>query len=152
MRTAVENGKRPLIDEYLRLAKSDNLKGKATADGRIIGDAAKIVKEVQAGVEAFHKALPTAAYFQQQFTRAFADTPGMTDLVSHGGREAGKLYFEIHVYLEVSDGVENWSIESDGTSSAWKLVTLQEHPDRVAESLLESLGGGNRGKSISRRK
>jgi hypothetical protein len=142
MRAAVEKGKRPMIEEYQKLAKADNLKGKVTPDGRIIGEAARIVQAVQKDVEEFKKALPAAAYFQQQFTRAFADTPGRTDLVSHGGREAGKLYFQLHLYLEVKDGKRNWSVDEDGTSPAWKLVTLSPNPERVAASLLESLGGG----------
>ena len=66
----------------------------------------------------------------------------MSDLVSHGGIETGKLYFDIHLYLEIDGGKRKWSIDESGTSSAWKLVTKRQHADRVAESLLLSLDGG----------
>ena len=138
MREAVEKGKSKIIEEYERLAKDDYAKGKATDEGRIIGEAAKIVTGMRSAVEAFHKAIPSASHFQQQFTRAFGNTPGMTDLVSHGGIEAGTLYFEIQLCKDS----DKWSIDDSGTSSAWKLVTKQAHPDRIAESLLESLEGG----------
>jgi hypothetical protein len=141
MRAVVEKGTRPLIEEYQRLAKSDNLKGKATPDGRVIGEAANIVKGVQAGVEAFRKATPSAGEFQQRFTRAFADTPGLTDYISHGGREARKLYFAVSLYMETdSSGKHKWSVED--IDSAWTLATKQEHPDRVAESLMETAPNG----------
>jgi hypothetical protein len=62
--------------------------------------------------------------------------------VSHGGRKAGRLYFNsIHVKLEEKDGKRTWSINEGNTAGAWTLVTLQEHPERVAASLQESLEG-----------
>jgi hypothetical protein len=142
MRKAVKDATGPLLKEFKRLAETDNFKGKASDEGVIVDDAAGVVKALQKAVAAFKANSRNAAYFQQQFTRAFADTPGWTeDYVSRGGRPTGKLYFEIYLNLETEVGTNAWSIDSDGTSAAWKLVTLQEHPDRVAESLLDSLGG-----------
>ena len=139
MRAAVKDGTAKLIDDYVRLSKvdeSNNLAGKATPDGRIVGAAAEVVSAVKAGVAAFHKAIPSAGTFQQQFTRAFAATPEITD----DRRMAGQLYFKAQLYVEEKDGKREWSIVKSDTS--WMLVTTQDHPDRVAESLLESLGGG----------
>jgi hypothetical protein len=135
MRDAVENAKPGIITEFRRVAKTDNLKGKASEDGVIVGDAARVIKGVQKGVAAFSTNTPSAAKFEQQFARAFADTPGRTDLVSHGGVEAGKLYFKIQVKPD-------FSVDESNTSDAWILVTLNEKPERVAASLLESLEGG----------
>ncbi len=135
MRAAVENSKHAVIEAYDRVAKEDVQKGKATPDGRLVGQAAKVVQDVQASVAAFQKAIPTAAFFQRRFTLAFADTTGKTDLVSHGGVEAGKLYFKLHVNTD-------FTVDEGNTSDAWILVTLNEHADRVAQGLSDSLGGG----------
>jgi hypothetical protein len=142
MRAGADEGKQKFIDDFERLAKQDNLRGKASPDGRVVGEAAQVVLDVKAGVEAFHKAIPSAAHFQQEFTKRFANTPGRTDYVSHGGRKAGRLYFNsIHVKLEEKDGKRTWSVNEGNTADAWTLVTLQEHPERVAASLQESLEG-----------
>ena len=44
--------------------------------------------------------MPTESFFQQQFSRSFADTPGRSDYVSHGGVPTGKIYFGLRVYVD----------------------------------------------------
>jgi len=72
---AINQGARPLLEQFEGLAKTDNLKGKASADGVVVGEAAGVITSVKNAVKAFEAKMPSTAYFQQQFTRAFADTP-----------------------------------------------------------------------------
>ena len=81
----------------------------------------------------FEKAVPGAPYFQEQFTTRFANTPGWTDLISHGARLAGMLYFSSALY---KDG-DKWTLK--GVSEKWKLVTKAPEPEHAAASLERSL-------------
>jgi hypothetical protein len=128
MRDAVAQGEAELIQQFRGFAAEDAV---ATEDGRIVGAAAGLIKTVKAGVEAFKNGIPSATVFQQKFTTAYAYTPGWTDEV----RPTGTLHYEISLY---KNGDE-WSVED--ASSQWRLVTKQANPERVAASLLESLGG-----------
>ena len=141
-RKAIQDKMDPLLKIYVDQAKKDKAQGGGDSGGRVVGDAAAVVNAVKAWVKAFEAKSPTAKYFQEQFSRTYADTPGLTDLISHGGREAGKLYYRLYLDLEIDEnGSKQWGIK-DRTSPAWKLVTKRKDPDRLAESLLEGLDGG----------
>jgi hypothetical protein len=138
MISVVEKQRRPMIEEYQRLAEDAVGKGKATRDGRVVGEPARLLNELTQGVAAFKRSIPSPSYFQQQFSAKFADTPGMSDLPSHGGRTTGVLYFELELYVEPGE-FNDWSLRNSG--DAWKLVTKAPSPDKVATSLLRSLEG-----------
>lgn len=140
MTAVIEAGKQPLIEEYRRLAEGDVAKGKASADGVIVGQAAGLVNALRQAVQAFKAKMPSESYFQQQFSRNFADTPGRSDYVSHGGVPTGKIYFGLSIYVDPTDDAAHPKWKVEGRDSAWKLVTKAPKPDRVASSLMVSLG------------
>lgn len=143
-RKAIQDKMDPWLKSYQAQAKKDKAEGGGdNKDGRVVGDAAAIINALKKWVKAFEDNSPSAKYFEEQFSRNYADTPGLTDLISHGGREAGKLYFRLYLDYEVDSdtNVPLWGIK-DKTSPAWKLVSKRENPDRLAESLLEGLDGG----------
>lgn len=141
MTAVIEAGRQPLIEEYRRLAQGDAAKGKASADGVVVGQAAGLVNALRDAARAFKAKLPTESYFQQQFSRSFADTPGRSDYVSHGGVPTGKIYFGLSVYVDPTEDAAHPTWKLEGKDSAWKLVTKAPNPDRVAESLQISLEG-----------
>lgn len=141
MTAAIDNGRPAMIEEYRRLAKSDLGQGKASADGVVVGEAAGLINALRAATKAFKSKIPSESYFQQQFTRAFADTPGRSDLVSHGGVPTGVIYFGISVYVDPTGDAAHPKWEIKSRDSSWKLVTKAPNPDRVADSLLMSLEG-----------
>lgn len=137
----IEAGKQPLIEEYRRLAQGDLSKGKASADGVLVGQAAGLVNALRQAALAFRSKMPTESSFQQQFSRSFADTPGRSDYVSHGGVPTGKIYFGLRVYVDPTGDAAHPKWKLEGKDSAWKLVTKAPNPDRVADSLQMSLEG-----------
>lgn len=137
----IEAGKQPLIEEYRRLAQGDLSKGKASADGVLVGQAAGLVNALRQAALAFRARMPTESFFQQQFSRSFADTPGRSDYVSHGGVPTGKIYFGLRVYVDPTGDAAHPKWKLEGKDSAWKLVTKAPNPDRVADSLQMSLEG-----------
>lgn len=137
----IEAGKQPLIEEYRRLAQGDLSKGKASADGVLVGQAAGLVNALRQAALAFRAKMPTESFFQQQFSRSFADTPGRSDYVSHGGVPTGKIYFGLRVYVDPTGDAAHPKWKLEGKDSAWKLVTKAPNPDRVADSLQMSLEG-----------
>ena len=141
MTTALEKGKQPMFAEYHRLAADDLSKGKASEAGVLVGEAAGLVNGLRDGALAFRANIPSEGKFQQLFSRNFADTPGRSDYVSHGGVPTGKLYFGVSVYVDPTKNEKNplWKIKSK--DDTWKLVTKAPKPDRVADSLKMSLGG-----------
>jgi hypothetical protein len=138
MRQAVDDGTPALIAEYRRLAMGDVAKGKPTDDGRIIGDAATVLTKVKHAVAAFKKASPSAATFQARFTRNFAYTPGTQSTGGGGFVETGVLQFEICLYREAEG--KPFSVDEDNSGNAWTLYTKSPNPDRIAESLVATLG------------
>lgn len=141
MTNALQDGKRPMIDEYRRLATADASKGKATADGVLIGEAAGLVNGLRKAAQAFRRKIPSEGQFQQLFTRVFADTPGRSNYISQGGVPTGKLYFGLSVYVDPTQNEKNPTWKVEGKDEAWKLVTQAPKPDRVADSLKMTLGG-----------
>ena len=137
----IEAGKQPLIEEYRRLAQGDLSKGKASADGVLVGQAAGLVNALRQAALAFRSKMPTESSFQEQFSRSFADTPGRSDYVSHGGVPTGKIYFGLRVYVDPTGDAAHPKWKLEGKDSAWKLVTKAPNPDRVADSLQMSLEG-----------
>ncbi len=137
----IEAGKQPLIEEYRRLAQGDLSKGKASPDGVLVGQAAGLVNALRQAALAFRAKMPTESSFQQQFSRSFADTPGRSDYVSHGGVPTGKIYFGLRVYVDPTGDAAHPKWKLEGKDNAWKLVTKAPNPDRVADSLLMSLEG-----------
>ena len=137
----IEAGKQPLIEEYRRLAQGDLSKGKASADGVLVGQAAGLVNALRQAALAFRAKMPTESSFQEQFSRSFADTPGRSDYVSHGGVPTGKIYFGLRVYVDPTGDAAHPKWKLEGKDSAWKLVTKAPNPDRVADSLQMSLEG-----------
>lgn len=137
----IEAGRQPLIEEYRRLAQGDVAKGKASPDGVVVGQAAGLVNALRQAARAFKAKMPTESYFQQQFSRSFADTPGRSDYVSHGGVPTGKIYFGLSLYVDPTADAAHPKWKVKGKDSAWKLVTKAPNPDRVADSLLMSLEG-----------
>ena len=141
MTVALENGKQPMIAEYRRLAADDVSKGKASEAGVLVGQAAGLVNGLRKAAEAFRAKIPSESQLQQLFTRNFADTPGRSDYVSHGGVPTGKLYFGLSLYVDPTENEKNPPWKVAGKDDAWKLVTKAPKPDRVADSLKMSLGG-----------
>ena len=141
MTNALAEGKRPMIDEYRRLAADDASKGKASADGVLVGEAAGLVNGLRKAALAFRKKIPSEGQFQQLFSRVFADTPGRSNYISQGGVPTGKLYFGLSVYVDPTENEKNPTWKLEGKDEAWKLVTKAPKPDRVADSLKMTLGG-----------
>ncbi len=138
MLAALESKRRPLLERYQSVARTDAGGGRASAQGVVVGDSARILNDVNAGVAAFRRAIPSPSYFQTQFATRFADTPGLTDNISHGGRPSGTLYFNLELY--VNPGATNaWRIKEK--DSAWRLVTSAPNPESIATSLSRSLEG-----------
>ncbi len=132
MEAAIDSAEGSIIQEYQRLAADDVRLGITPEVGLIVGSAAVLIDGLKAGIDAFNSSIPSAASFQQQFTTAYADSPGSTP----AGRLQGKLYFEISLYKYNDD----WSIVADGTSTEWTLVTAN-NPEKTASSLLASQNG-----------
>jgi hypothetical protein len=133
MIAGVESRKRPLIEHFRKAAA-----GRISKDGHAIGEPAQLLISLTAEVAAFKTAIPKPQFFQKQFSTKFADTPGKTDLVSHGGIPSGTIYFDVFLKVEPED--ENpWKKGKMGES--WRLVTKAPNPDRVASSLAQSLDG-----------
>jgi hypothetical protein len=141
MTNALEEGKAPMIAEYRRLATGDASRGKASADGVLVGEAAGLVNGLRKAARAFRAKIPSEGQFQQLFTRNFADTPGRSNYISQGGVPTGKLYFGLSVYVDPTENEKNPTWKLEGKDEAWKLVTKAPKPDRVADSLKMTLGG-----------
>lgn len=141
MTAVIENGRAPMIAEYRRLGAGDFAKGKASDDGVVVGEAAGLVNALSQAVKGFKSKMASESYFQQQFTRNFADTPGRSDLVSHGGVPTGRIYFGLSIYVDPTEDEKKpkWKVKDKDES--WKLVTKAPNPDRVADSLMASLDG-----------
>ena len=140
MTAAFEGGKQPMIAEYRRLAADDASKGKASEAGVLVGQEAGLVNGLRNAALAFRAQIPSEGQFQQLFSRNFADTPGRSDYVSHGGVPTGKLYFGVSGYDDPTENEKNPPWKVVGKDDAWKLVTKAPKPDRVADSLKMSLG------------
>ena len=141
MLAALDTGKATLQDEYKKLAAGDLSKGKVTEGGALVGDSAGIVNALRAAAKAFHAKIPSESQFQQLFTRNFADTPGRSDYISHGGVPTGKIYFGMSIYIDPTEDPKSPTWKHEGNDDAWKLVTKAPKPDRVADSLKMSLEG-----------
>jgi hypothetical protein len=133
MIATVEARKRPLIEHFRKVAD-----GLVSTDGTAVGAPARMLIDLTAEVAAFKSSIPKPAYFQKQFSTQFANTPGRTDRVSHGGVEAGIIYFDVYLEVNPNDD-ELWKKVKIG--EAWKLVTKAPNPERVASSLARSLDG-----------
>jgi len=133
IKRAMESQRSALLDEFNRTGTDHPQYNKVGANGEIYGPQATLLKQLRQHVDNFEKAVPAAPYFQEQFTTRFANTPGWTDLISHGARLAGMLYFSSALY---KDG-DKWTLK--GVSEKWKLVTKAPEPERAAASLERSL-------------
>lgn len=133
MLKAIEAEQGALLEDFRQIAERDGTKGKVSPEGTVVGEAALFLRQLKARVEAFAGAIPGAPYFQAEFTETFANTPGWTDLISHGARLAGMLYFSMSLYKDGDD----WKLKDSGDT--WKLVTKAPKPDRLATSLERAL-------------
>ncbi|MBI4790237.1 MAG: hypothetical protein HY782_24650 [Chloroflexi bacterium] len=125
----------PLAD-YFKILLDRSMS--STEEGNITGDAAEFLTDLRQRVDRFKQAIPSAAQFQEDFTEKFADTPVMTDLISHGGRMAGNL--RIRAQITVRDN--QWDV--DEIEDEWTLVTVAPKPERLAAGLQSALA--NQGK------
>lgn len=133
MYDAVSASQRPLIQHFQRQATRDVGQGTAGARGAIVGESARVLNEVQRGVQAFRNAIPTAQRFQQRFTSSFASQERHA---AGTGRLTGNLYTQLAVVVERGEP-DRWSVRR--RANRWTLITNQPNPDRVAESLQNSL-------------
>lgn len=135
---AVEAQRRPLIQEFQRLAAGDVGGGRTDSDGVIVGEAAGLMNRLQSDVRKFRAAIPSNSAFQQLFSRNFADTPGWTGGITQPGtRVAGVLHLSMRLEL-VRGEPHQWSVDS--VDSAWELATNAPQADRIVDSLVNSLG------------
>ena len=134
MTGAVDQNRSKLIEEFRSAAK-----GMIGKDGSVVGEGAQMLKELKDSVESFKKSMPTPSYFQKEFSTRFANTPGRTDLISHGGIASGTIYLSVFLEVDPDDDEKPW--KKGKTEEAWRLVTSAPNPDRVATSLSRSLEG-----------
>jgi hypothetical protein len=111
--------------------------------GNVVGEAAAFIRDLKMQVTQFRQHIPTAAKFQRQFTEQFADTPGRTAPVSQGGRESGSLHLNMRIYRERhgAGDAAYWSYRVDDTDSSWELATTAPQSSRLAQSLMDTIGG-----------
>lgn len=100
--------------------------------GYVTGEAATWVEEYRRAVERFEQAVPDVQKFQQQITESFSKTGEAT------GSFAMKMSGEL--YMTVTVSTEDGKVELDAPKK-WTLVTTAPKPERVAQSLKDSLGG-----------
>lgn len=150
----MDNARPALLGQY-RNAVSSSAEGAPDDDsrqemidsqgsrGHLTGEAATFIRDLKAQVERFKNSVPGASRFQRRFTEAFADTPGSTDYVSHGGLESGSLHLNMKVYRERhgSGSDAYWSYRVEDTDSSWQLATSAPQASRLAQSLMDTLGG-----------
>jgi hypothetical protein len=141
MLAALDGGKSTLQAEYKTLSAGDLSQGKVTEGGALVGESAGLVNALRDAAKAFHAKIPNESQFQQLFTRNFADTPGRSDYVSHGGVPTGKIYFGLSIYIDPTENEDRPTWKHEGNDGTWKLVTKAPKPDRVADSLKMSLEG-----------
>jgi hypothetical protein len=146
MSDAIDAEQHQLLREFRRIASDDLDRGQASEDGVVVGEGAHFLNQLQERVDAFKAAIPEAAFFQERFTENFANTPGLSDLISHGGRPSGTLYLQLKLYREpylLREGGK-WTIKE--VQEHWTLVTSapDTEPQRLATSLARSLAEQNK--------
>jgi len=111
--------------------------------GHLVGEAATFLRDLKSQIEHFKRRVPDATTFQRRFTEAFADTPGLTDYISHGGQESGSLHLHMEIYRqqEGSGSETTWSYRIDDTDSSWQLATSAPQASRLAQSLNDTIRG-----------
>lgn len=139
MTEVIDAAKGKLLAKFQEVAANDFSRGEASRQGVVVGDAAQILIDLTELVDAFEKAIPAAQNFEQQISKNFADVPGLTDYISHGGRPSGTLYFHMDLYVQTKDGVNEWSVKD--ADDEWTLATTAPQPERIAASLAGSLEG-----------
>lgn len=130
---AVDDQRAGLLEEFNNTGADHPQHNKVGANGEIYGPQATLVRQLKQHVDAFGDAIPGAPYFQAEFTERFANTPGWTDLISHGARLAGMLYYSMSLYKDGND----WTLKD--SADHWNLVTKAPKPERLATSLERSL-------------
>jgi hypothetical protein len=135
----LDEQRRPLLESFQEVAKNDVGKGKASQQGVVVGESARVLMDLEDLVKSFERSIPKPADFQREFATRFANTPGWTGRISHGARLSGMIYFNtLELRVDPGNG-DAWSIKDK--SSAWTLVTSSPSPDKIATSLSRSLDG-----------
>lgn len=135
-RQAVQRSSTGAPDE----ASQQEMERSQGSHGVLTGEAATFIRDLRTQTQEFKERIPSASEFQRRFTEAFADTPGLTDFVTQGGEESGSLHLEMEIYRERNeDG--SWDIELQHTASSWELATSAPNPSRLAQSIMDTLGG-----------
>ena len=137
MLAVVNDRRRDLILQFTRIHERDPSHGEPGANGAVVGAGGELMNQLERGVQAFVRAIPSVRNFQQRFSRNFVRREGDHHLGS-SGRLAGNLYTTLSVIVE-RGSPDRWSVRRKG--STWTLVTDRPHPDRVADSLANSLSG-----------
>ena len=122
-------------DEQIRMIEEAGMYGHLTGAGALF------LQNLKKEVKLFKASIPTTSEFQKRFTERFADTPGWTATANLGGRESGSLHLHMQILREYDQKNSAWVYSLVSSESTWKLYTTAPKPDRLAQSLSNSIGG-----------
>lgn len=133
---------RPRLHAALRdaLARSAPGQGRtAPADrGRLVGDAAVMLTQIREVAASFVRAVPDPERIHQLLAERFAGPEDWTSpYANRDRRRTATLYLTAEVTFDRSGSLTTWTMGP--VSSAWTLVSLSPHPDRLATSLKNAL-------------
>lgn len=106
----------------------------------VYDDAARWIRRYREAYRAFQARIPPPRRFQQNITENFALTGQMVGTVTGGTfRPSGTLSLNVEVKRERSGEEWQWSVTD--IDDHWTLGTSAPRPERVAQNLMDSLGG-----------
>ena len=132
----------PTLLAALRSASATSPRA-TTAEGQpawVHDDAARVILRYRGALAALRSRIPPARIFQQRLTEEFARTGRNVGYVTRGTwRPSGTLTIDVEVKRERSNGRWQWDVTD--IDDHWTLGTSAPRPERIAASLMSSLGG-----------